>query len=412
MVIRFNRHSVMRGGGQGFLALVFVLASLVWAPAAKGHAAGENYVWLNVADTNIEGRFEIRLTDLRQVLGLEFPEEYDQALAAVVAQEDAVREYIRKNFQIAAADGSPIAFEFTETNLLKSPYFGHFAQYYYRTEEMSVPDELEIINELLLEGTDDPLHRSLLCIEFNQKSGKVYSEPGDPAEGETKRIEFAALIFSPHNREQRLNLKDVEGLIPVREFLWQGILHIWIGLDHILFLVALLLPAVLIRDQAQKSWRAVPEFKSALWNITKIVTLFTVAHSISLSLAALDFVQLPSRLVESTIALSIAVVAANNVRPLFRETRWLVILFFGLFHGLGFASVMGELPFRMVDLIKVVFLFNIGVEIGQIAIVAAVFPLIYFTRKQSFYQPVVLVGGSLAVGVLAMWWFVERAFEL
>jgi len=392
--------------------LVCFLLGLTLTAAAQGHAVGENYVWFNVADSHIEGRFEIRLDDLRQVLGLEFPESYDEALKEVVAKEDVVRDYIRDHFRLAAGDGAPIPFEFTDTNLLRSDYYGHFAQYYYRTPQIAVPDEVEVTNELLFEGNDDRLYRSLLCIEFNRKSGKFYSEPGDPAEGETKRIEFAALVFGPRNSEQRLNLKDVEGLIPVREFLWQGILHIWIGIDHILFLVALLLPAVLIRDREQRVWRPVPRFRGALWNIAKIVTLFTVAHSISLSLAALDFIQLPSRLVESTIALSIAVVAANNIYPVFRETRWLVIFFFGLFHGLGFASVMGELPFRMVDLVKVVFLFNVGVEIGQIAIVAAVFPLIFFARKQAFYQPAVLAGGSVVVGLLSLWWFVERAFEL
>ncbi len=143
----------------------------------------------------------------------------------------------------------------------------------------------------------------------------------------------------------------------------------------------------------------------------KIVTLFTVAHSITLSLAALDFVRLPGRLVESAIALSIVLIALNNLFPRLRK-GWLVIFFFGLFHGLGFASVMGDLPFRMANLVKVVLAFNIGVELGQIAIVLAAFPIIFLLRRSPIYRPAVLVGGSIAICIVASYWFVTRALGM
>ncbi|MEO1086645.1 MAG: HupE/UreJ family protein, partial [Acidobacteriota bacterium] len=139
---------------------------------------------------------------------------------------------------------------------------------------------------------------------------------------------------------------------------------------------------------------------------------FTIAHSITLSLAALDIISLSSRVVESIIALSIVLVAINNVFPKVREGHWLVIFFFGLFHGMGFASVMGELPFRMMHLVQVILAFNIGVELGQIAIVAVAFPILFLLRKSPIYKPVFLNGGSIAIGLLALWWFIERAFEL
>ena len=85
---------------------------------------------------------------------------------------------------------------------------------------------------------------------------------------------------------------------------------------------------------------------------------------------------------------------------------------FGLFHGLGFASVMSELPFRMVHLLKVLIGFNVGVELGQLAIVAVVFPVIFAFRKTRSYVPVCLIGGSLLMGGIATYWFIERAFGL
>jgi hypothetical protein len=192
--------------------------------------------------------------------------------------------------------------------------------------------------------------------------------------------------------------------------IWQGVLHIWIGIDHILFLLALLLPAVLRREEGR--WIAVSSFRAALWNILKIVTVFTVAHSITLALAALEIVQVPSRLVESVIALSIVLVAANNIFGVVREGALWIILGLGLFHGLGFASVMGHLPFHMEKLIKVVIGFNIGVELGQMAIVCVAFPILFLMRKNRFYVPMILKGGSIVLALIAGVWFFQRALGL
>ena len=137
------------------------------------------------------------------------------------------------------------------------------------------------------------------------------------------------------------------------------------------------------------------------------MTVFTVAHSVSLSLAALDIVKLPSRPVEIIIALSIIVMALHNVRP-FLPAKWIVIFFFGLFHGLGFATVMGHLTFRMVDLVKVMVTFNVGVELGQLAIVLIAFPVLYLIRKQTWFVPVVVRGGSGVIAAIAAYWMVDR----
>lgn len=153
-------------------------------------------------------------------------------------------------------------------------------------------------------------------------------------------------------------------------------------------------------------------FTGAFWNVFKIVTIFTVAHSITLCLASLGIITLPSQLVESIIALSIVLVAFNNIVPTFRDRTWVILFLFGLFHGLGFASVMQHLPYRVGNLNKVLIGFNVGVELGQMAIVAAVFPIMYFLRKTSFYKPVFLVGGSIVLIAIASYWFVERAFGL
>ena len=149
-----------------------------------------------------------------------------------------------------------------------------------------------------------------------------------------------------------------------------------------------------------------------LWDVFKVVTAFTVAHSITLSLAALSVISLPSRLVESAIALSVLLAALNNLWPVVGRGRWLVAFGFGLIHGFGFASVLADLGLPQGALALALLGFNLGVEVGQLAIVAAFLPMAYALRRSFFYRRVVLLGGSLLIAAVAAAWFVERAFEL
>jgi hypothetical protein len=196
----------------------------------------------------------------------------------------------------------------------------------------------------------------------------------------------------------------------LRQYVVEGTWHIWIGFDHILFLVALLLPAVLVRrDQA---WNPSPGLGRAALEVLKVVTAFTLAHSITLSLAVLGFVSLPSRLVESVIAASVVAAALNNLRGTVDRRRWVVAFVFGLVHGFGFASVLAELGLPQGALALALVGFNVGVELGQLAIVAAFLPVAFALRATSFYRVGVLRFGSLCVAALAGWWFVQRALDL
>ncbi|MDO9219279.1 MAG: HupE/UreJ family protein, partial [Lacisediminimonas sp.] len=168
--------------------------------------------------------------------------------------------------------------------------------------------------------------------------------------------------------------------------------------------------AVAIRNKRQ--WEPVARFVPALADVAKIVTAFTIAHSITLTLATLGWVSLPSRLVESTIALSVIVAALNNIFPIFPERRWLMAFAFGLIHGFGFASVLGDLGLPAGSLILALLGFNLGVEAGQLAIVAGFLPLAWWLRGTRFYRRGVLIGGSALIAVLAAIWLVERAFDI
>jgi hypothetical protein len=234
---------------------------------------------------------------------------------------------------------------------------------------------------------EDPSHRGLLTLT---------------AFGHTQ----TAVLGGPRTG-QSFDLARPSAWYAFFEYLQAGIAHIWSGIDHLLFLLSLLLPAVLMRRGGQ--WQAVPQAAPAFLNVLKVVTAFTLAHSLTLSLAAFDIVRLPVRVTESMIAASIVIAALNNVFPVVTEARWRIALAFGLLHGFGFAGVLAEMGLprdaRLVSLLA----FNLGVEAGQLAVVLAVMPLAYAIRQSFFYRRGVMPWGSTAIAALASIWFVQRA---
>ncbi len=201
----------------------------------------------------------------------------------------------------------------------------------------------------------------------------------------------AQFAFSPESREAAVTLERAPagGFV---SFLRLGVEHILEGWDHLLFLLVLLL-------------------RGGHWlSLAKIVTAFTVAHSITLALAALDIVVLPARLVEAVIALSIAVVAAENLflRPVVVR-RWLVSFCFGLVHGFGFSSVLRELGLPAHGLLLSLFGFNAGVELGQALVVALALPALALVRKTRWERRLIW-SSSAAILLVGVALFFERAF--
>lgn len=170
-----------------------------------------------------------------------------------------------------------------------------------------------------------------------------------------------------------------------------GVEHIALGYDHILFLVALIMVS------------------TRLWRLVAVVTAFTAAHSVSLALAWFGVIDLPARLVESLIALSIAYVAVENLFGRGSGHRWMIAFGFGLVHGLGFYGALKDLELAGGDAVTTLFAFNLGVEAGQLVIVAALYGVLVWAARQSWHRRAIQ-GGSAAIAALAAFWFVERAF--
>jgi hydrogenase/urease accessory protein HupE len=176
-------------------------------------------------------------------------------------------------------------------------------------------------------------------------------------------------------------------------FIGQGVLHIFTGYDHVLFILTLML--------AVATWR----------RLAVIVTSFTAAHSLTLIASTLGLVRLPSRVVEPLIALSVLLVAVDALARPQANARAAVTFAFGLLHGFGLSSVLRELGLTSQQLAPALLGFNLGVEIGQLAIVAPLFPLVLWLRKQPTLYPRARVVLCSSVAVLAVVWIVLRVRE-
>ena len=362
---------------------------------AFAHQPGEAYIMLDIGTSNIAGRIEVTLPELNDLLDL------DQNGDGKVSdeefldrQEDAI-SYVFERFALGSEDRW---FDLAKGGVTFENYpLGRYAFFHFTLQEPEkTPEILRIRYSLLFET--DPRHRGLLLVEKNALTGLENNH------------ETISLIFGPDSEVQTINLLETSSLPMVLTFIKHGAWHIWIGIDHIFFLAVLLFQSVLL--QSGGVWKSVGGFKPALWNAAKIVTLFTIAHSITLSLAALGVVNLSSRLVESIIAASIVCAALFNFFPTMSKRLPLIIFLFGLFHGFGFASVLGHLTSRAGSLVPALLGFNVGVELGQIAFVCLSFPILYAVRGTRFYEPIILKMGSGAIAVLACVWFVERAFAV
>lgn len=185
-------------------------------------------------------------------------------------------------------------------------------------------------------------------------------------------------------------------------FAWEGVVHLVTGYDHILFLLSLLLTS---GERAKREGR-----RRAFLDVASVVTAFTVGHSVTLVLAALDVVVLPSRWVETAIAASIALVAALNIaRPEARAPMPWIALGFGLIHGFGFSGVLAELGLPERARLVSLFAFNVGIEAAQLAIVLVLLAPLEWLAGRAGYRRWVVRGGSIAIGALALVWMVERA---
>jgi hypothetical protein len=368
--------------------LVFI--ALFLHAAAWAHKPSDSYLTLRATagSGDVAVRWDIALRDLDYVLELDRDGNGALTWGEVRQRTDDITRYATTHLALTAADEA-CAWETTGPLMLDKHSDGTYAVLALVARCESLDKGLKLRYSLLFDV--DPSHRGLVQWVAPDATGSQ------------------ALVFGTESAEQSLQVKAPSAWDTLRQYVVEGMWHIWIGFDHILFLLSLLLPAVLVRRGGH--WDPAPSLRGSLVEVLKVVTAFTLAHSITLSLAALQVVSLPSRFVESTIAASVVLAALNNLRGTVERRRWVMAFVFGLVHGFGFASVLADLGLPQNALVLALVGFNLGVEVGQAAIVVAFVPFAFWLRRTRFYRQAVLTGGSLLIALVAAYWFAQRAFD-
>ncbi|MEH7012591.1 HupE/UreJ family protein [Neobacillus niacini] len=351
---------------RSFLSMFIIMILLFFGTATTSlaHSINMNYSDLNIEGNEILYDLFIEQTDLFPQFGTDLDNLVNDDLAS-----QKIESYLQKGLRIDA-DSKPLTMELVSMNMAqKGAVRGvEFQLTFIADEEI---EQFNLHYDLVFD--DAPAHTSVLMVH----AGEYFQQD----------------MIDSTNRDILINLSQDLPQPEIGSVLWKyfklGIEHILTGYDHLLFLLSLVLIA--------------SRFKDAL----KIVTAFTIAHSITLFLVATDRIQVSSHWVEALIALTICYVAVENMFVQKAKWRWLLTAIFGLIHGMGFAGALAETGLPKSNLIGSLLTFNLGVETGQLLILCLVLPLLIWLRRFPWYRKM-MISTSCLIFVLAFYWLIQR----
>ncbi len=354
--------------------------ALLAAPLAA-HQMNTSYTTVTASPNRIEVRFTFDITDLEKNFTLDADGDGATSREELLQALPAMYEYLAAHFGLALGY-TPVDLEQQEGGFTQDEFGNIFINFLFSKNLGEAPREIG------------------LSIDFFEKFGEKHNNLAKIVYGENVQ----QAVFTADQPRGRFVIGGEMSLgTQLKEFTVLGIEHIFLGYDHIMFLLGLIV------------------IGGRLLDVVKIVTSFTIAHSVTLILAALQIISLPSRLIESGIALSIAYVAAENFLILSDRTeaakasalkhRWVLTFCFGLVHGFGFANVLRDLGLPAKGLVGSLLAFNLGVEIGQIAIVGLLFPFVLGMTRTKVQRQLVYAFSSI-IFVFGISWFIERVFAL
>lgn len=409
---------VSRTLATALTAILALALSPAWA-----HKASDAYLQLSVEGRVVTLRSDVALRDLDRDLVLDLDDDGQLTWGEVRSRTADIQALADRDivWQVKDSSGAPCVAGSAAPLQLEQHSDGRYAVLRRDWTCARAPASAELRYRLF--AASDPTHRGVLLWRLGQgqdqgQAARTAVVPPDAAVLSVPLLDGGTGSAGPSARTSSdasaasgaTGAADAEAASTLSGIFRDGVHHIWIGLDHVLFLVVLLLPAVMRREDGR--WRPAGDWRKASWRVIGIVTAFTVAHSITLGLAVFELVQPPARWVESLIALSVLLAALNNLRPVLVESRWRFTFVFGLVHGFGFASALRDLGLGRADLAGPLVMFNLGVEAGQLVIVAVLVPLAWWARRWDGYARWILGGGSVAIAAIAVTWLVERLFDV
>ena len=375
--------------------------------AASAHDVPPGVVMLDIGRTAIDAELQLPLGDLGAALQLPLA---SQPLSAVTGESARIERYVREHFVIRGPDGRAWTMRLGAPDLRKTAnanwssndwlvLSASFEAPAGASTEVFALDDTVIVERV-------PSHQTMVYVRRDLRNALLGDRP----------LPIATLGFG--NTHVDVDGSGGSWWQGLRHLFMLGLHHIAEGTDHLLFLLALLLPAPLHAARASRGgapfrarWGAARAPRESVRAIVGVVTGFTVGHSISLGLAACGLVDVPTRLVEVLVAASIGVSALHAWRPVFPGREVWIASAFGLVHGLAFAETLAGLDFDGATLALSLLGFNIGIEAMQLAVIAATLPLLLWLATTRAYASVRVAGAAFAASCAAGW-VAERAFSL
>ena len=383
--------------------LLLLLSLLAGRPAAA-HPMPNSVLLLRVHPQRIEADARIPLSELQPAFGHAVG---DSAAAVLPHYGPLLRQYLARHIRLQSPDGRYWAVQVGplgvrhQQNPLNGPYDELTAQLTMRPPTGADVRRFVLRDDAVLHQV--VTHKILVAVRQDWATGQVSAADSAAAQVGVIELDVVNSVIPP----LAVNLAEGSAWTGFAAMVQLGTRHIAEGTDHLLFLLALLLPAPLLVAAGGRRWGGFGGTRYSLRRLLLLVSAFTVGHSLTLLLGTLGWVRLPTQPVEALIAVSILVAAAHAVRPLFPGREAWVAAGFGLVHGLAFASTLAQLHLEAGPLVLSLLGFNLGIELMQLLVVACTVPWLLLLACTPYYR-YGQVAGAAGAGAAAAAWLAER----
>lgn len=382
-----GRKRVLKLSRTSLFGTLVLLGSLNPSPA-WAHKPSDGFLTIKMEAAAISGQLDIAVKDLEMLLAVDNNRDLKVTWGELNSHREEIYRYGIEHLRISS-NGAPCSL--APRDLLVTNYSdGAYATVLFNTSCTTEATKTLVIDYDLLFDLDAQ-HRGLLNLSYRDSKN--------------------TFVFTNQAHSYQFEAVAAESGTQIMSFVKEGLLHIYHGYDHMLFLIALVLPAVYFRER--RTFRPHASLRPVLLEAFKVITAFTLAHTVSLALTSFQIISPPpSRLLESLVASTVLLTAINNLYPLMKEKRWLAGFGFGLIHGMAFASVLTDLGLKGWHLAFPLVGFNLGVELAQATIVGSFLPVAFLLRNTGFYRTVFLTAGSVITAILALIWMSEQILNV
>ena len=377
--------------------LVLTIAILCYSSISHAHQFSTAHAKLEPNGTNqYQGYIAVSLEDLQQTLAIDPNNDGELKWQEVIDSMPVIQSYLTNHITVWQSPENRT----TENN--NTPTITCL------TEWSNAPELSELYSEILLH-----ISVTITCPTNTEAISELnfkYSVFFDTLSDHKLLLSWlynnneSYFIIDSNQQQVDLNFTSTSVLNTISFYLYQGVIHIWFGLDHVLFVLALILPFAWLKF---RQGRFSSTQRLVLRDLVILITSFTLAHSITLTLTALNLLSIPSKWAEIGIAISVAFTAINIITQWVKKLGVITFLF-GLLHGMGFAGALSELGLSQTHKISSIVAFNLGVEIGQVAIIFLLYPMLSRLRRTQTLQYTLVPTLAVLIALMGGYWIIER----